>query len=207
MDDDADDADDFRTPTSKGKMEMRTPLLFGGGGSGGGSGDGNYSFSSAHSGVASLVGTPSRNPFSSSEITAEEPEEWTSEGATTTRVTVDASSSDSGGGGVGGGGGGSRGRGHLTAADEASRPFYLKTFWKLTLFLVSIYVFLGGQLDYFVMASGTSSSTAGVIKCYYNYKCIKPLFIPGPAGTPGIQFRAFNNIVSNLGYISFGHGA
>jgi hypothetical protein len=26
----------------------------------------------------------------------------------------------------------------------------------------------------------------------------------GPPGTRGIQFRAFNNVVSNLGYITFG---
>lgn len=32
----------------------------------------------------------------------------------------------------------------LTAHDEASRPFYLKTFWKLTLLIVALYVFLGG---------------------------------------------------------------
>ena len=89
-----------------------------------------------------------------------------------------------------------RGR-HLTAEDEASRPFYLKTFWKLTLLMVSLYVFLGSQLDYFVMNSR-------VLKCYYNEKCEKPFFIPGPPGTSGIQFRAFNNIVSNLGYITFG---
>jgi hypothetical protein len=33
---------------------------------------------------------------------------------------------------------------------------------------------------------------------------MKPLSIPGPRGTPGINFRAFNNVVSNLGYVGFG---
>lgn len=44
----------------------------------------------------------------------------------------------------------------------------------------------------------------GVVRCYYNNKCKKPFFLPGPPGTPGIQFRAFNNVISNLGYITFG---
>lgn len=61
---------------------------------------------------------------------------------------------------------------HLTAEDEASRPFYLKTFWKLTLLMVLLYVFLGSQLDFFVM-------NGGVVQCYYNDKCMKPFFIPG----------------------------
>ena len=29
---------------------------------------------------------------------------------------------------------------HLTAADEASRPFYLKTFWKMTLLGRAVHV-------------------------------------------------------------------
>ncbi|EGC34369.1 hypothetical protein DICPUDRAFT_79858 [Dictyostelium purpureum] len=68
-----------------------------------------------------------------------------------------------------------------------TQPVYLKYFWKILLIISIFYSLPSIQFVLFQISEPT-------IECYYNYKCLRPLL-----GIP-----AFNNVVSNIGYIVAG---
>ncbi|KAL6069390.1 SID1 transmembrane family member 1 [Balamuthia mandrillaris] len=71
------------------------------------------------------------------------------------------------------------------------QPIYLKNYWKLLLVVGFFYALPAVQ---FVIFQYRAKETTSTVDCYYNFKCAKRL----------LGFDAFNNILSNAGYLIAG---